>query len=259
MPSPERLDAGEADLNARAVEQFARAVGGRDKLTRVLMVGGSDASRIIDLLLDPRYETWSLKKLCRLAGITVADLFVAYQKALITRAHIKATHKIARKLPAIVGDVMDRALPKQVRCPDCHGDAGLRADCETCAGTGVQDVEPPLDRQKLALELGQLTHKSAGIVIQNNAVATAAALSATGAGALEQLQQAVGDLLFTPARGTLDVDPTPADPSVDPEVINPPDEDDREPEPDDDDGDVDDGDGDGDGGGDKEDAAPTSG
>ena len=53
---------------------------------------------------------------------------------------------------------------------------------------------------KLALELGQLIEKKGGILVQQNTSVAATALTATHTGALEQLHQAVGDLLFSPAR-----------------------------------------------------------
>lgn len=172
--APEVLSAEEADLSAEAVETFAKAVGGRDALTDVLSVAATapEVEKVVNLLLDHRYRQTSLRRLCTMAGITVADLFAAYKKAIITRAHIEAAQIIAQRLPPIVTDVMDRALS-----------------------------DPTVDRQKLALELGQLTEKKGGLFIQQNTgVVAAATVPATGTGQLEQLQQAVGELLFHSGR-----------------------------------------------------------
>jgi len=157
----------EATLNYEAVEVFTTAVGGRDQLADTLAVAGagSDIERLTTLLLDPRYRTWSLARLCHTVGITVAELFASYRKALIAKAHIEASHTIASKLPRVVTDVMDKAIS-----------------------------DPTVERHKLALELGQLLEKKGGLIVQQNAIA--ATLTATAPGALEQLQQAVGDLLF---------------------------------------------------------------
>jgi len=197
-----RLADDEVQLNDHAVETFSRAVGGRQSLTDVLSVAADapEVQQIVDHLLDHRYARWSLRKLCTMHGISVADLFTAYRKALIAKAHIEATHIIARRLPPIVEDVMVRAAPQEVAC-DCVGEE--RPTCRQCHGTGVTLTEPDLDRQKLALELGHLTEKKAGLIVQQNqGVMTSggAALVAQGSGALEQLQQAVGELLFSPAR-----------------------------------------------------------
>jgi hypothetical protein len=170
--APEVLSPVEAELNGEAIELFAKAVGGRAQLADVLSVAGASSAvdKIALYLLDPKYATVSLRRLCGFLGITVADLFTAYRKAMVARSHIEATHIIASRLPPIVADVMDRALS-----------------------------DPTVERQKVALELGQLLEKKGGIVMQQNTIA-ASALASTGTGALEQLHQAVGDLLFSPSR-----------------------------------------------------------
>jgi hypothetical protein len=200
--APEPLTVVEATLNEQAIEVFTKAVGGRDQLAEVLSVAGTspDVEKIALYLLDPRYAHFSLRRLCTLTGITVADLFTAYRKALIARAHITATQIIASRLPPIVEDVMTRAAPQKVICPKCLGtSAAGQGPCVLCNDTGIIQSEPDLDRQKLALELGQLVEKKGGILMQQNTIA-AASLASTNSGALEQLHQAVGDLLYSPSR-----------------------------------------------------------
>jgi hypothetical protein len=98
--------------------------------------------------------------------------------------------------------------------------------------------EPDLDRQKLALELGQLTQKGGGFFIQQTQIAnaTAATLAAGGGGMLEQLQQVVGELLFRPSpRGESPMtDPpgAPVPPQEEPPREPPPDDDEEEELPD---------------------------
>jgi len=196
--TPDVLTAEEVDLNAGAIETFTKAVGGRDQLVDVLSVAASapEIARITTYMIDPRYQRWSVRRLCTLAGITVADLFSAYKKALIARAHIEATRIIAEKLPPIVEDVMARAVPQKIVCSKCAG-----VGCPECAGRGFSFTEPELERQKLALDLGHLTPKKAGLTIQQNQIAASAgAIAAAGGGVLEQLQQTIGEMLFNPAR-----------------------------------------------------------
>jgi len=211
----ERFSDRELDLNAGAINTFVKAVGGRDAFIATLSVADAapEAEQIVNLLLDPRYERVSLRRLCAIAGITVADLFQAYRKALIARAHIQAAHIVAKRLPPIVEDVMRRATPEQTRCPSCKG-TGHRSrknprgetvldTCLRCRGRGVLYTEVDIERQKLALELGHLTEKKAGLVVQQNqfaAVAGQGALASRSTGALEQLQQVVGERLFDPRR-----------------------------------------------------------
>jgi hypothetical protein len=188
----------ESVLNSEAIELFAQALGGREKLADALAVAGSgsEVERMTTLLLDPRYAQWGLARLCRTVGLTVADLFAAYRKAAVARSHIESTHLIAGKLPAVVDDVMTRAVPQRQVCPKCLGtSAAGQGPCLTCQSTGVVQSEPELDRQKLALELGHLLEKKGGLIVQQNNLAQTT-LGATAPGSLETLQQAVGDLLF---------------------------------------------------------------
>jgi hypothetical protein len=198
------LTDAEWTLSGEAIETFTKVLGGREALVETLQVASDapEVEKVVNHLLDPRYTSYSLRRVCHLVGITVADVFAAYRKALIVRAHLRATAIIADKLPPIVEDVMVRATPIEGRCPACQGTRGS-TPCLTCDDTGRFTPEPDLDRQKLALELGQLTTKGGGLGIfvqQNTQVATAASLSGSGTGALEQLHQAVGSLLFTPDR-----------------------------------------------------------
>jgi hypothetical protein len=196
----------EQQLSGDAIETFAAAVGGRKKLLETLSIADADntTDKVVNCLLDPAYQSWSLRRICAYAGITVADLFASYKRALFTAAHIAAAHLITEKLPPIVADVMARALPGTESCPRCKGaptTPGLSA-CPLCDGAGTVATEPDLDRQKLALELGRLTERRAGIVMQQTTAVAAgtAALQSSATGSLEQLQQAVGELLFAPSR-----------------------------------------------------------
>jgi hypothetical protein len=226
VPAAARSDAlggVEAVLNADAIEVFAKAVGGRDQLADTLAIAGhgSEIERITTLLLDPRYASWSLARLCTMVGLTVADLFASYRKANIARAHVEASHIIAQKLPPVVLDVMTRATPQRRLCGACLGaSADGQGPCRVCDSTGYVQSEPDLDRQKLALELGQLLEKKGGLIVQQNNLA--ATLGATAAGSLEQLQQAVGDLLFGERH------PTPPDVII--EAPTRPDGDDEDPD-----------------------------
>lgn len=197
------LSTEELGLSGDAIETFTAAVGGRKKLLETLAIadgeGGTD--KVVNCLLDDQYKSWSLRRICAYAGITVADLFASYKKALLVQAHIEATHIIASKLPPIVEDVMTRAAPQAMTCQRCQGAPTVAegVPCQICQGTGLVLSEPDLDRQKLALELGRLTSHKAGVVVQQN-VAAGTALLSQGTGSLEQLQQVVGDMLFAPGR-----------------------------------------------------------
>lgn len=231
VPAAARADTAltdaEQDLSAAAIDVFVKACGGKDALIDALAVADDapEIDKIISLLLDPRYTALSLRRVCQMAGLSVADLFTAYKKAAIARAHIAAAPIIASKLAGVVADVMTRAQPYEIPCTSCGGIGTVspvgKPDappivCEPCRGGGKLMALPDLDRQKLALELGQLSTKGGGInlVQQNNVIADRA--GSTAPGSLEQMQQAMGDLLF--GRGA----PRATDPPIDATLIDTP-------------------------------------
>ena len=230
--APDRYTEEEEDLSAQAVETFTTVVGGRQALIDALAIAdtGGQADKVVNALLDPRYNGWSIRRICQLCGITVVELFAAYKKAALVRAHIEATHLIASKLVPVVDDVMTRATPYEIPCV-CQQTPPAPLDphapppppCPVCGGKGLMLNEPDLDRQKLALELGHLTEKRAGLVVnQTQGVLTPAALAVPGSGALEQLHQAVGELLFAPGRRRQlpCVAPAPVDVTPEPEAAD---------------------------------------
>jgi hypothetical protein len=211
VPAAARADShlteAEHEGSSAAIETFTRALGGRSALVDALSVTESDATtdKLVGLLLDPTYDTWSLRRICQVAGITVAEVFALFKRAAIARAHIPAAPIIASKLVGVVDDILTRAQPYQHPCDACGGAGTVVAKpgaeptpCPTCHGRGTETVYPDLDRQRLALELGQLTARGGGITLQQNLITTERAGSAAP-GALEQLQQALGELLFRPA------------------------------------------------------------
>src|SRR5262245_13943688 len=136
---PERtLTAVEEDLSAEAVETFTAAVGGRQALIDALAIAdvGGQADRVINILLDPRYNRYTIRQICTMAGITIADLFAAYKKAALAKAHIEAAHLIASKLVPVVEDVMTRAAPVEIVCPSCEGKPTADGQpCLVCKGS----------------------------------------------------------------------------------------------------------------------------
>lgn len=209
---PDRaLTPEEADLSSAAVDAFTVALGGRDVLLDTLAIadGTPEVHKIVTLLLDPRYGGWSLRRICAQAGLTIADLFGAYRKALVVKAHLQATRVVTEHLVAVVDDVMKRAQPYEITCPPCRGTGTYTPEpskrvpnptpgpCEPCQGTGRLLQTPDLDRQKVALELGQLLQQRGGLTVQQNNLSLPGGGGAIGTpGALEQLQQAVHEVLY---------------------------------------------------------------
>jgi hypothetical protein len=212
------LTTEEAAAHDQALDVVIKELGGRDALLDTLSVAGEtqECQQLVVLLLDPRYKTWSLKRLCIQANLTVLDLFNAYKQALVVRAHLAAYKVITDKLLPVVEDVMQRAAPYTVPCGECGATGQVTegkevVTCPACHGHKALIVHPDLDRQKLALELAQLVQKSAGITVQQTNVTPSSGPPLGTSTTLVDLQRAVREVLRGP-RTPLVLDQAPADP-----------------------------------------------
>lgn len=218
----------EADLSQQAVAVFERVLGGRDQFAAVLAVADDspEVAKVNDFLLDPRYQSLGLRKICAMAGLTVADLFAAYRKAVIVQAHLEAAPIIAKKLVGVVDDLMTRAQPHYLPCDTCRGTGRVvppptkdqpapePVACTACVN-GQQLHLPDLDRQKLALEIAELIKPRAGVTFNQANVLAPPDRGPSVTGSLEQLQQAVSEVLFSGR-------PMPVtDPPIDADVVEP--------------------------------------
>lgn len=213
--SAQPLTSAERTLADEGVATFEEILGGRRKLTQVLSVATDEpeVALVTDLLLDPRYQQHSLRQLCAMTGLTVADLLTAYRKAVIVQAHVQAAPIIAGKLIGVVEDLMTRAQPHYLPCAVCRGsgqviDAPTKdipapqpRTCTACVN-GQQLHLPDLDRQKLALEVAELVKPKAGITLNQANIVGSNGGGGSFGGSLEQLQQAVSDVLFPSAQRT---------------------------------------------------------
>jgi hypothetical protein len=233
------------DSADQALGAFLDAIGGRIKLVEALEIGAPQAEidKVLDLLADPRYDRWSLRQICELAGLSVPDLLVAFRSATLIKAQIAATQTIAAGIVPVVADIMHRAAPHEGVCPICDGLGQITPnptkkqpnpapeDCRSCHGRGRLQVLPELERQKLAIDLADLVKKGGGISLNQQNV-TIASGGGSAVGALERMQQAVGRVLsgsplvldVEPSLATADADPATAPTPVveGPPVLDPP-------------------------------------
>lgn len=228
-----------------AIATLEETLGGREKLVESLAVGGGSAAAhggikperaqfILGLLADPHHRGKSLRRLTKLAGITLDELLTLYRDAAIMRSHIEAIGHIAAGLPAVAKDVMAKAVPYEETCYGCGGVGQITPEptrkvpnpspqpCPTCKGGGRLLHQPDLERQKLALTLGGLVKGGAGgltvNVTQQQAQVPQAQVPFTAGEGLIQLQKLSESALWGPAparggaAGTAPSTPTPDDP-----------------------------------------------
>jgi hypothetical protein len=161
-----------------ALNQLEEAVGGREQIATSLQISQQpltvEEEILMNLLADPANQARSLASLCGQTGITIGRVLEMFSKAEGAQAYAKSLSRIYKKLPDVVGDVMDRALPKMKTCMPCKGmgkftvskeGEALEQECLNCGGEGSIEQEPQLDRQKVALQLGGFMKEKAGVNI----------------------------------------------------------------------------------------------
>jgi hypothetical protein len=192
---------------APAIETFEKIIGGRGDLAGELLTSPDltpPIRKILTLILDPRFDTYPLAKLCDQAGILPGDVFRAFRDATIAKANIQALRRVAERLVTITESLLDDASDRMVICDECSGSKQQLIkpkkgdptiiDCTRCNGTGTVMLRADFEKQKLALELGGLLKK--GPAVQLNQQTNHTLNLSTGAGGIAQLQQAVSGMLF---------------------------------------------------------------
>ena len=221
----EQKDAEILDLAAEPINAFEKALGGRSELVSQLSIDATPEIRdLVEMLLDPRYDGRSLGWLAASVNIGLTDLLRAYRNAMLAKAQIAAAQAIARRLPDIVADVMKRAAPYTEPCHGCDGTKKMKVrptkkvptpdpeeiDCTICRGKGEITRVPELDRQRLALELGELikTPRGGPTLLQQFNLNPGTTAGNSDPGSLERMQQAVGDILYS-RHSVIDVEAVP--------------------------------------------------
>jgi hypothetical protein len=179
VPSPSAV--------AQALNSLEDACGGRQAMVAQLLHAPETPEQryVLGLLADPRSDALHLARICERGKVSLGQLINLLKEAKASKALLESMDRIARFLPEVAEDVMARSVPHDQDCGVCWGrgrvkvldekrkPTGQEAECAECDGRGKVRVLPPLDRQKVALELGGLL-KRGGVVVnvnqqQNNA------------------------------------------------------------------------------------------
>jgi hypothetical protein len=194
------------------LDEFLDAIGGRKQLVELLVVGVNDPSvaEVVGLLLDVQHARKPLATLCRMAQISVADLFAALSRAMLVRAEIKVRAQVEQQIAAITADLLRCAQPHEEPCGVCAGTGtllpgepspnNLRPGMQTCAacrGSGQVRVAADLHRQKLVFDLAHLLPKATGptVAVQQNVGVSMKPGTVDVEGTLA-LQRAVTEVLY---------------------------------------------------------------
>lgn len=191
------------------IAEMETAIGGRGALIEILLAAdlSPDLAGIIALIGDPQHDHTALATLCQRAKISAAQLFDTFKRATVAKAHILATMKAAAQIPAIAEEVVRAAQTHTEPCQTCNTSGRVQQKptekdphpgdnpCWTCAGKGWITVPGSLEHQRMSFELTGLLKKG-GLSVQNTVVVPQQ--TASPLGGLEQLQQAIGQIIYGP-------------------------------------------------------------
>lgn len=196
------------------LDALEEQLGGRKALVQTLLAHPKPSLHLDDFLkrmldIDPdgcTDETRSLGWLCLHSGLTTGELLRSYQEAILHIGQTLSKKLIGEALPAVTQDVLQRALPSAEPCRVCNATGKVKEKpCAACEGRGSHQYVPDLERQKVALDLGEMFPKKGGGVT----VAQQVNLPPAGlpAGAFSRLQQTGASLIAGASLPIVDATP----------------------------------------------------
>jgi hypothetical protein len=216
----------------RACRNFESEVGGRAALIEHVSHAqlNEDQELLIGAIADPRNDQSSLARICYSYGIQFADLLTLFRSAGFAKAQLQAMRRVWERLPDVAGDVMERSVPHQILCSSCAGigrvektkatggDGGgiqrVEERCDTCNGMGYITIQPRLETQKVALEIGGLLQPGGGPGVQVN-VTQQQAMGV--AGRLSSFARESDEVLFPQLEAPVDAEMLPSEDEVYPD------------------------------------------
>lgn len=185
-----------------------RELGGRQELVRALTFAKQtkDVRYLLGMLGDPENASRSLADICQSGQVLPGEIMAALTSGTELRSQLLAKTAIARRLPTVVSEVMQKAAEYEDDCTECMG-TGKRTedpsehnpnpkpeDCTTCQATGRLRFPADGKCRDLALEMGGLTGQGGGVHVQTNVQVN----NAAGASyeQFERMQEAMDQVLY---------------------------------------------------------------
>lgn len=195
------------------LQTLEQQLGGRSELVGLLMLAPltPDLQYILGLLGTPSNSQKTLATICAEGNLTPGQLLQHLEASALLRGKVLSAQVVSKTLPAVVQDIMQKAVPFEAACSNCQGTATITQDptpdtpnpspepCPVCIGTGRLVYQPNLERQKLALEMGRMLPKGGGILIQQNNQNGGGGAGTLGGGTLEQITRLTDRLLYEDA------------------------------------------------------------
>lgn len=204
----------------KALSVFEKACGGREKLVEHLNHSAltGEQEYLVSMIADPANEKKSLATIAKIAKVPFGQVIKFFQDAGFAKAHLAASRKIWKRLPAVAEDVMAKAVARDLTCPECVGvgeltyytkpsgwkkgdplDSEVKA-CWKCQGLKTVRVEPEHEVQKTALEIGGLLKRGVQVGV-NVGVQTNNSFAMLGVDHLKNFRAASDRILFPSRRG----------------------------------------------------------
>lgn len=211
-------------VNAQAeLARLELEFGGRQSLVQALTFAKQtkDVRYLLGLIADPDNNARSLADICHLGRVLPGELIAALASGSELRSQLLAKQHIARRLPTVVAEVMDKAAEYEDDCTECMGQGATTADptaaepnpspepCPTCQGGGKLRFPADKECRNLALEMGGLTAKGGGVQV-NTSVQVAQVGGGGSYEGYERMQEAIDQILFGADSGV---------PAIDAEVV----------------------------------------
>jgi len=194
-----------------ALDTLEKAAGGRLAIIETMTLSNltPQQEHLTGLIADPRNDAKSLARICSMANITVGKFLTMLGEIKMSKAVLDAQDRVARLLPDVAEDVMQRSVVHTIECSECAGEGSIPVTsrgrnagegsppeerttltCPGCRGKGNITVQPHLEHQKVALELSGMIKRGGGVQVAvgvNAGITPALTSSATFRGATDKL------------------------------------------------------------------------
>ena len=110
----------------RALENYQHSLGGRAALMELLERSNDpDGQRLLAYLSDPQFQANSIRRAFRELGLTIMDLTRIHTRVLVSRAAIQIARIHAERMPSLLEDTYNDAMPRIKTCEGCFGEGRI--------------------------------------------------------------------------------------------------------------------------------------
>jgi hypothetical protein len=155
---------------SKALQQVFDTVPREEIIGALLDSGLPKAVNLAERLSDGAFDRTGLAKHCAAVDLLPRDVW----NILIDTRKLSAKLAISEKLVEIANSVAEAAVTRVVTCGRCKGEGYLPGkkkddpptECTNCWGSRQIVIEGDLDRQKMALEMGELLNQKVPLIAQ---------------------------------------------------------------------------------------------